>query len=198
MKLSQVGVQLYTLRDFCGSASEFAKTAKRVREIGYQNVELAGAPPIPENEIVQILQGEGLGLCSSHENPNLILKNPQEVADRISKLGCKLAAYPWPADIDLKSETAVHQFARDLHHAATVLQKSGITLCYHHHAHEFERLGGKLIIDILLETALLLNAELDTFWLQTGGGESRRLVQKTQRTSSHPSSQGLWSEPGGP
>jgi sugar phosphate isomerase/epimerase len=50
MKLSQVAVQLYTVRDFCQTAPELKETAKKIRAIGYTAVQLSGIGPIPETD----------------------------------------------------------------------------------------------------------------------------------------------------
>ena len=67
MKLSQVAIQLYTLRDFCKTAADFAASMKKVREIGYTAVQISGVGPIPEAEIVAICKAEGLTTSEREE-----------------------------------------------------------------------------------------------------------------------------------
>ena len=52
MKISQVAIQLFTLREFCKTAEDFAASMKKVREIGYTSVQVSGVGPIPEAELV--------------------------------------------------------------------------------------------------------------------------------------------------
>ncbi|MES2309186.1 MAG: sugar phosphate isomerase/epimerase [Verrucomicrobiota bacterium] len=180
MKLNQVAVQLYTLRDFCQTTSDFAVTAKKVREIGFQNVELVGAGVVPDEEIIRILAGEGLRCCSFHESPDLILKSPEKIVERLNQMGCHYVAYPFPAGIDFKSESSVIQFAKDLNHSGEVIHKAGKTLCYHNHASEFERPVSRTVLDILYGETLPQNlqAELDTYWIQFGGFSPVEWCQK--------------------
>ncbi|MEO0055785.1 MAG: hypothetical protein RLZZ50_1732, partial [Verrucomicrobiota bacterium] len=96
MKLSQVAVQLYTLRDFCKTAADVAATAKKVRAIGYTAVQISGVGPVPESELVAIFQGEGLTICATHEPSLMILDEPEAAIERLHKLGTKLTAYPYP------------------------------------------------------------------------------------------------------
>lgn len=42
------GVQLYTLRDFCKSVSDTAETLKKVKEMGYNVVQISGVS-VPED-----------------------------------------------------------------------------------------------------------------------------------------------------
>src|SRR5688572_9368072 len=96
MKTSQIAAQLYTLRDFCKTAADLAVTARKLRAIGYRAVQVSSVGPIPEEEIVAIMQGEGLTICATHEGGNMILDEPERVITRLQKLGCRLTAYPWP------------------------------------------------------------------------------------------------------
>ena len=102
MKHSQLAIQFYTLRDFCRTASDFAASCKRVRAIGYEAIQISGIGPIPENEIVEILKGEGLTCCATHEPADTVRKEPAKVVDRLQKLGVKYTAYPFPAGVDWK------------------------------------------------------------------------------------------------
>ena len=40
MRIDQIGLQLYTLRDFLKTHKELKSTLERVRRIGYQNVQV--------------------------------------------------------------------------------------------------------------------------------------------------------------
>ena len=91
MKLSQVAIQLYTLRDFCKTAPEFAAAMKKVREIGYTAVQISGVGPIPEEQIVAICKAEGLTICATHEPGVKILDETDAVIERLQKLGASVA-----------------------------------------------------------------------------------------------------------
>ena len=175
MKLSQVAIQLYTLRDFCQTAADVAVTAKKVREIGYTAVQVSGVGPIPEAELVSIFKGEGLTICATHENGQKILDEPEAVIERLHKLGTKLTAYPWPGGIDFTDAAQVDTLIRKLDASGAKFRAAGLKLGYHNHAQEFFRpvAGGPTVLDrIYAETSPEnIVAELDTFWVQRGGGD---------------------------
>ncbi len=173
MKINQVAIQLYTLRDFCKTAEDLAQTAKKVKAIGYQAVQVSGVGPIPEEEIVKILKGEGLVCCATHEPSEKILKEPNWVVDRLGKLGCKYTAYPHPSGVDFTKESAIQELAKGLDASGAVLRKAGQVLTYHNHAIEFVKYGNRTALDILYgETkAENLQGEIDTYWVQYGGAD---------------------------
>ena len=95
MKLSQVAIQLYTLRQHCQTAADFAATAARVRAIGYTAVQISGAGPIPEAELVSICRNEGLTICATHEPGAQILDDTTRVIDRLHQAGIRAELLPW-------------------------------------------------------------------------------------------------------
>jgi sugar phosphate isomerase/epimerase len=173
MKTEQIAVQLYTLRDFTKTPDHFAATIRRVHEIGYHAVELAGTAGLPPAEAGKIVRDAGLQICSSHESSKMILENPQEVVNRLQDFGITHVIYSWPDGVDFSSIKHVDELIAGLDAAGAVLRRAGMTLCYHNHALEyFQRDGRTVLDDIFARTSPEhLQAELDIHWVQTGGGD---------------------------
>ena len=172
MNLPQVALQLYTLRDFCRNSADFAATLRRVRAIGYEAVQLSGIGPIADAEIVSIVQGEGITICATHEPSETILNEPARVVERLERLGCRYTAYPFPSGIDFAEVAQLDSLIARLDAAGAILRKAGQVLSYHNHAHEFFKVNGRPLLELIYERTdpLHLMAELDTFWIQAGGG----------------------------
>ena len=180
MKLSQVALQLYTLRDHAKTAADLALTLRRVREIGYQAVQVSGIGPIPEEELTRMLQGEGLICCATHEPGEMILSQPEKVVARLEKLGCLYTAYPYPGGVDFGDAAQIEALARKLDAAGAVLARAGQTLCYHNHAIEMTRFGEATALDYLYQKTEPnhLQGEIDTYWIQAGGGDPAAWCRK--------------------
>jgi sugar phosphate isomerase/epimerase len=171
MKLPQVAAQLYTCRDLIQDAKGLAATLARLREIGYQAVQASGVGPIPSKELGRIIADAGMVCCSTHEPADDILDSPAKVIDRLGALRCKITAYPFPRGIDFSSRETVDAWIAKLQNSADTLARAGLTLCYHNHNHEFRKLDGRVILDLIYEGAPAIRAELDTYWAQYGGGD---------------------------
>jgi sugar phosphate isomerase/epimerase len=173
MKTEQIAAQLYTLRDFCRTPAEIAKTLKLVRSIGYQSVQVSGMGPIDPKELRRMLDGEGLVCCATHESPADLFTAPQSVVDKLAILGCRIAGFPSPMDEDLASMDTLTAFARRLNSTGEFLSKAEITLVYHNHHREFRRIEGRLILDIIYSETdpSFLQGEIDTYWVQYGGAD---------------------------
>jgi sugar phosphate isomerase/epimerase len=181
MKLSQVAIQLYTLRDFCKTAEDFAASMKKVREIGYTAVQISGVGPIPEAELVAICKAEGLTICATHENGAKILDETEAVIARLQALDTKLTAYPYPAGVDFDNPEHVDTLIKKLDIAGAKFRAAGLKLGYHNHANEFYRpSGGKTFLERVYDETSPENivAELDTFWVQRGGGDVVEWVKR--------------------
>lgn len=186
MKLSQVAVQLYTLRNFCKTAAEFAATLKKVREIGYTAVQISGVGPIPEPELVAMCRAEGLVICATHEPGEKILDETEAVIARLAALGTTLTAYPYPAGIDFDNPGHLDTLIKKLDIAGAKFRAAGMKLGYHNHANEFYRpAGGKTFLERVYDETSPENvvAELDTFWVQRGGGDVVEWVRRVKGRS---------------
>jgi len=58
------------------------------------------------------------------------------------------------------------------------IKENGLILGYHNHGIEFERYEGKTGLEILLENCPELQAEIDTYWVQYGGGDPSYWIEK--------------------
>jgi sugar phosphate isomerase/epimerase len=173
MKTSQIAVTLYTVRDFCKNAADLAKTARKIHSIGYEAVQLSGLGPIPPEEIVRIMAGEGLTICATHEPSTMILDEPEKAIENLQKLGCRLTAYPYPQGIDFSEAHSITELVRKLDAAGAKFSAAGLTLGYHNHDIEFLRFQGSTVLDYIYAQSNPRNlvAELDTYWVHYGGGD---------------------------
>jgi sugar phosphate isomerase/epimerase len=183
MKTTQIAAQLYTLRDHLKTPAEIAASLKKVRQIGYRAVQVSGMGPIEETELNRMLAGEGLVCCATHEPGAKILDETAAVIARLQKLNCRCTAYPYPAGVDFGSLPAVLGLAARLDTAGRLMREAGLVLTYHNHAIEFQRLDGKPALDWLYEKtdARNLQGEIDTYWVQHGGGDPAVWCRKLSR-----------------
>lgn len=168
----RIALQLWTLREHLRTAADVARSFARVREIGYEHVQVSGLGTMPAAEVKKLADAAGLGICATHEEAREIVEEPHKVADTLSTLGCRFTAYPFP-HVPLDTLDQVFALADSLSRAGEVLRSHGQLLTYHNHAIEFRKLGGKAILDWLYERTdpIMVHGELDTYWVQAGGGD---------------------------
>jgi sugar phosphate isomerase/epimerase len=176
MKLSKVALQLYTLRDFCDSAKGLAATLKKVKAIGYDAVEFVRSDFASNRDLRKLADDNGLAISSIHESGDRLLHHPQAVVEELAELGTDLAVYAYPAGVDFQKEAEVDRLTHRLQQSSEVFAAAGKRLVYHNHALEFAKHGEKLILEYIFTSAPRLFAELDTYWIQFGGGDPVRWI----------------------
>ncbi len=173
MKIEQVAIQLYTLREHCKTTGDYAETLKKVRAIGYQAIQISGTGDIPAADLRSIAEGEGLTICATHEPSATILNEPHRVVEQLTALGCKYTAYPHPSGVDFSDAAQIQKLISQLEAAGAILRKAGQVLTYHNHAIEFIHYEGKPVLESIYARSKPenLQGEIDTYWVQFGGGD---------------------------
>ncbi|NBB72594.1 MAG: TIM barrel protein [Bacteroidetes bacterium] len=178
MKIEQVALITYTIRDFTQTPDGFRESMQKLAEIGFQAVEISGmgADVMPAEEIAAVCKENGLTICSTHVPPDMILNEPQKVVERLNALGCKYAVYPFPKDTDFNNARARTGLIEKLDKSGAVLREAGMVLNYHNHNNEFVKWDGKTALQHIYDETdpQNLQAEIDTYWIQLGGGDPVR------------------------
>jgi len=173
MAESAIGAQTYTLRDFLKTPADIRSTMQKVRQLGYEAVQLSGLGPIDSRELQTVMQGEGLKVAATHTSYERIAEEPQAVIDEHMLWGCRHVAIGGLPQ-SYRSAEGFGRFARDASTAARRLVEAGLTFSYHNHSFELERFGDdrKTGLEILAEESdpEVFSFEIDTYWIQHGGG----------------------------
>jgi len=170
---------MYTLRDFTKTPADIARTMSKVKSIGYNAVQLSALGPIETPELVKILDGEGLEVCATHVSFERMRDETQSVIDEHRMLGCKYPAIGGlPAAY--RNEEGYKKFAVEASEVGKRLSEGGLTFGYHNHSFEMERFGGRTGLDILYSESdpRYFTAEIDTYWIQHGGGDPAAWITK--------------------
>jgi sugar phosphate isomerase/epimerase len=181
-----VGLQLYTIRD--AMAADALGTLKKVSDIGYKNLELAGYSEgkfygYSPAEFKKIVADLGMVTLSSHtqvESANITMDKAKLMADSHAELGVKYCIKPWIEEVDRNIESYKKTCA-DCNEVAKITNAVGIQFGYHNHNFEFKNLDGIVpYYDIFLKEmdASLITMELDLFWASKAGQDPVEMFNK--------------------
>lgn len=167
-----IAAQLYTLRDFLKTAEDIAQTLPKVAALGYRAVQLSALGPIDTRELKRILDGEGLTVCADHVNFDQLRDHLDAVVEEHAILGCKYIAIP-SIPTDYRTGEGYARFAREASEIGRQMKERGLVLGYHNHSFEFEKFDGRTGMEILYTESdpEVFTAEIDTYWIQHGGGD---------------------------
>lgn len=174
-----VGAQLFTLRQHCKTIPDIAETFRKVREIGYTAVQISGFGPVDPKEVAKIVADSGLVVACTHMGWPRFLNELDRVIEEHEMWGCRHPAIGGLPG-EYRGADGVKRFVDELAPIAAALAKHGMDFSYHNHNHEFVRQDGKTWLARLYETASpdILKAELDTYWVQAGGGDPAAWVKQ--------------------
>ncbi|MCM8814729.1 MAG: sugar phosphate isomerase/epimerase [Candidatus Omnitrophica bacterium] len=175
----KIAIQLYTIRETYGSIEEFSKAVKILSDIGYRYVETAGLANLTPEKFKKIMDDNGLKICSSHVGLDRILKEPQVVASEQLALNALCCNISWPGSQSHDIE-AIKKIVEKIEKAASMLKTHGIILGYHNHGIEFAKCDGKTWLEIIMEgvSPETLTTQIDTYWVQYGGGDPAMWIKK--------------------
>lgn len=180
MSRTVLAAQLYTVREFTKTPDAIAETFAKVRKMGYRAVQTSALGPIEPKALRKIAKSEGLTICATHIGFDRLLNDMPGVIDEHKTIGCdNVAIGSMPVDYRTGAEK-VKEFARLANDAGAKLREAGLSFSYHNHSFEFEKVEGKLIMDLIYENSAPENvlSELDTYWVQHGGADPAAWVTK--------------------
>lgn len=163
------GIQLYTLRN--ETQRDFLGTLKKVSDMGYKMVEFVDYGEISAFEMKKALDDFGLKTVSTMVDIKALEKDLNKEMDYASAIGAKFIIVPYIPPETFTDESKFQALIASLKKIGRELKHRSFQLLYHPHAHEFEKIGGKYIIDRLLESVGtdLMQLELDLYWVKKAG-----------------------------
>lgn len=169
MERARVAVQMYTLRDEC--EKDFPGTLKKIAELGFDGVELAGFYGLSAERIKHLLDELNLKAASSHVPLEQIEQNLARVIEDHKTLGCNYVVIPY-LDSESRTDNGYKELLKTIDFAGSKLRQEGLTLCYHNHDFELEKLeDGRTALTTLFDDANkeYIKSEFDIYWLTKAG-----------------------------
>lgn len=173
----KLGVQLYTIRDYMDTAENIRASFKRLKSIGYDEVQTAGCR-IPFEEFAAIAKDEGIDIIGTHEDFDRMVNDFDEAVRIQQVLG---ARYMGVGGMGLMTEEKVNKFIVQANEIGKKLIPYDMKFTFHHHAHEFIKYkGNTTYMDTLFEGLDKDTTSfcLDTYWIQNGGADVRYWLEK--------------------
>ncbi len=169
------GIQLYSVRDHL--AVDPAGTLRKLKEVGYDYVELFGVEPEQAAEWQEMLDDAELEAVAAHVDYDIVIDDLAGAIEMARCIGFEDIIVPW-----IKVDTAkewVHA-ALQLDEAGAKVREQGLRLGYHNHDHEFQPIGETTPFDIIFEYSQPDNLflELDVRWASEEGGDATAIIRE--------------------
>ncbi|GKX29790.1 sugar phosphate isomerase [Vallitalea longa] len=177
----KIAAQLYTVHDFLGTKKDMEMTFKKVKEMGYDYIQLSGAGYIDDekadfiNELIKIY---GLKICVTHMSYEQLNDELESLIKYHKMWNCQyigIGAMPE----QYRNKENINEFIEWANKIGKKVSDEGLTFTYHNHRFEFEKVDGKTFMEIMAEgfndSVQIL---LDTYWVQSGGADPVSWIDK--------------------
>ena len=168
--MEKINVQVYSLVSEQMTPAEKLQT---IAKLGYTGAEFTlDFTQVPIEEMKKIIAETGLEVPSAH----VALDKIEEVLPYFAELGTKYVICPMT---DFANKEEAKEVAEELNRLGHIAKQYGIKVGYHNHAHEFETMDGKYILDLIAEgTSEDVILEIDVFWVLYAGVDPYKYIEK--------------------
>jgi sugar phosphate isomerase/epimerase len=176
---NSLALQLHSLRH--EAAVDAEAVVRSVPSLGFDAVETAGSYGWSAERWKNILAETKLQIVAAHVRLETLEKEWDAQTKFQRAIGNRRLVVPGLPK-DLQTLGGYSEVARRLNTLGERGKFEGFTLLYHNHAYEFLPFAdGRCGMDILLAETdpQLLSLEVDTYWVERGGRNSREFIQKS-------------------
>jgi sugar phosphate isomerase/epimerase len=176
--LETVGVQLYTVRTVLPKHP--LETLKAIQQIGYREVECTADHL---DRIWPALKQTSLKPVSVHMDEQIFIHQPEKLPaamDDAKTHGFEYVVCPWIDPKDRGGVEMIRKLGETLNHAGELAHKSGMRLCYHNHAFEYQPTPEGRLLDVLMKSTdpKLVSLELDVMWAHVAGTDPVSILKQ--------------------
>ena len=177
-----LGAQFYTLRNHTQTPEGIRETFRRVKEIGYDAVQISAiGKDIPASLLRELSLEYGLPITCTHTAFDRIVNDTDRVIEEHKLFGCTEVGLGAMNGEFRGSLANLEKFIALMAPAVEKIKKAGLTFGYHNHAFEFDPLedGEGVIFDHLVAKTDW-NFILDTYWVAYAGGDPVDFIRRLE------------------
>lgn len=188
----EIGVQQIMLSSLSKNDETLLESLKRVKEYGYDSIELNSFMIHPSSFLVRtltraagmavgntgkrdwknLIPQSGLKVISLHSDLNSIERDPESVAGEALEYGTDKVVITGMYRYDYTSSSSLSSLTARLDEGGRRLKEYGVSLLYHNHNIETVKdEKGRTALDVIINgtNGDYVSFELDTFWLSEAG-----------------------------
>lgn len=176
-----IALQLYTLREEL--KRDFWGVVRQVAEMGYEGVQISGFEFDAENtpeRLKRFLDEVGLQSAGRHVALSRLEGDLETVFAESQALKDPYIICPFLPEERRRTAEDWKRTAELFNRLGALCKDRGFIFGYHNHAFEFQSFEGRRGLDILIEETdpNLVTFEIDTYWVQYGGGDPVEYIRR--------------------
>lgn len=176
-----LGIQLYTLRDFCQNAEDFDSILAYLEELGVTDVQISAIGPIEATVQKEILDKHNMKVCVTHKGFDRFINDTDKLIEEHKIIDCYALGLGGASESQRGTTKAVDAFISDVNSFADKFKANGMTFNYHNHDFEFLPLdNGERMIDYLIDNTdpEFFHFIPDVAWIHYAGADPVEYLNK--------------------
>jgi len=151
----------------------------KVKQIGYDAVQLSALGPIDPQQLKDILDQNELTVAATHVPFDRMRDEPDAVIAEHKLWGCHDIALGGMTQ-DYRNPAGYTRFAAEISAIAKPYVDAGLRFSYHNHSFEFEHIGGKTVLETIFDSTdpALVQSEMDLYWVHNAGADPAQWLRK--------------------
>ncbi len=172
-KKVKYGIQLYSMRDL--AEADFDAAVAKAAEIGYSMIEFAGFFGRTAEQVVSLLQKNGIEIFGTHTGIYDLVNDFEGTLKFHKAIGNGNYIIPHH---NMRNKAEIDEFVDLVNKYQPMLEAEGIKLGYHNHSMEWLPNEDGLIPNEELFRRTNIGFEIDTFWAYNAGRDPVELMEQ--------------------
>lgn len=176
----KLGAQVYSVRNSIQTMDTYGETMKKLKAMGYDTVQHAGAEIGDPYLLRDLTQQAGLEQVCPNFNSKPVLENTDKVIECLKVLGCDSMMLPYVGGDEMNTLEGFLKGWNPLMAPLRKIQEAGIRLCYHNHDFDIAPISNwdGSFVDYLLLYQPDWEFILDVAWSQYAGADTVGYLEK--------------------
>ncbi|MBO5008635.1 MAG: sugar phosphate isomerase/epimerase [Clostridia bacterium] len=177
----KIAAQLYTVRDFVKTEKDIRSSFKKIKDMGYNSIQISGVGPIDPVLLNEIVKENELDICLTHMPYDRIINDTKNVISEHKLWNCDYIGIGAMNPEFRISKDGYDAFLNSISRAVDEIHDAGLKFMYHNHNFEFEKIDGALtgfeyIVNKTNPEKVGITADL--YWIQAGGASPVQYIEK--------------------
>lgn len=176
----KLGAQLYSVRTGLQTPEDVRGTFRKVKAIGYENVQFSGGAPIDAEILKDISEENGLPVVCTHSPFDRIVNDTDALIREHRIFDCPVIGLGAMPKEYRTGREGLKALLSVLELPVKKILDAGLRFAYHNHNFEFADHGdgNPPVLDQMLETCESWQFILDTYWVEYAGYSAVEYIRK--------------------
>ena len=175
----KLGAQLYSVRTSLQTEKDLRETFVKIKAMGYENVQLSGAPQMDAYFLKSVSEETGLPIVCTHSPYERIIGDTDALIREHGIFGCPVVGIGSMPKEYRGTKEGMDVFFASIEEAVKRIRDAGLDFAYHHHSFEFDRFTDYEGCSFdFIEEKQDWSIILDTYWMEYAGKSAIEYARK--------------------